>query len=106
MIPSEVHSTGLNQVVTATESKSVSLGLGSKPTGDIFCGVGDLLLSFSPLWNLQQQVSVGSRLDRAQAAREPRPNLYSGRLRLYLSRTDYDTPQDYLLRARTPATAP
>jgi hypothetical protein len=24
----------------------------------------------------------------------PRPNLYSGRLRLYLSRIDYDTPQD------------
>jgi hypothetical protein len=32
-----------------------------------------------------------------QTAREPRPNLYSGRMRLYLSRTDYDTPQDYLL---------
>jgi len=41
-----------------------------------------------------------------RTAREPRPNLYSGRMRLYLSRTDYDTPQDYLLRARTPATAP
>ncbi|KAG1878176.1 hypothetical protein F4604DRAFT_1923739 [Suillus subluteus] len=34
------------------------------------------------------------------------PNLYGGRLRLYLSRTDYDTPQDCRLRARTPAPAP
>jgi hypothetical protein len=30
----------------------------------------------------------------------------SGRMRLYLSRTDYNAAQDYLLRARTPATAP
>jgi hypothetical protein len=44
MISLEVHPTGLNQVVAATESKSVSLGVGSKPTGDIFCDVGDLLL--------------------------------------------------------------
>ncbi|KAG1807674.1 uncharacterized protein BJ212DRAFT_1303384 [Suillus subaureus] len=28
-------------------------------------------------------------------AQEPRPNRYSGRLRLYLSRTDYSIAQDY-----------
>ncbi|KAG2032100.1 hypothetical protein BDR03DRAFT_970926 [Suillus americanus] len=35
-----------------------------------------------------------------------RPNFCGGRRRLYLSRTDYDTLQDYRLRARTPAPAP
>ncbi|KAG1903235.1 uncharacterized protein F5891DRAFT_977829 [Suillus fuscotomentosus] len=46
------------------------------------------------------------RLERARTAREPRPDLYSGRLRLYLWRTDYDMRENYRLRARTPATAP
>jgi len=45
-------------------------------------------------------------MERAWTAREPRPDLYGGRLRLCLSRTDYDTREDYRLRARTPATAP
>jgi hypothetical protein len=33
---SEVHLTGLSHVVTTTESKSVSLGVGSKPANNIF----------------------------------------------------------------------
>ncbi|KAG1797427.1 uncharacterized protein HD556DRAFT_255606 [Suillus plorans] len=45
-----------------------------------------------------------SPVERARTAREPRPDLYGGRLRLCLSRTDYDTREDYRLRARTPAT--
>jgi hypothetical protein len=36
MVSSEVHLTGLRQVVTTTESKSVSLGVGSKPASKIF----------------------------------------------------------------------
>jgi hypothetical protein len=35
MVPSPVHQTGHSQVVTTTESKSVSLGVGSK----YFCGI-------------------------------------------------------------------
>ncbi|KAG1833653.1 hypothetical protein DFJ58DRAFT_918058 [Suillus subalutaceus] len=47
-------------------------------------------------------------MEQARISREiPRSNLYSGRLRLYLSRTDYNLlAQDYRLRTRTPATAP
>ncbi|KAG1811848.1 kinase-like domain-containing protein [Suillus subaureus] len=57
-------------------------------------------------WSMESELDLVMRCNGHGLQGKPRPNLYSGRLRLYLSRTDYDKPQDYRLRARTPATAP
>lgn len=49
-------------------------------------------------------VNVAHSVTGKDCKGNPRPDFYGGRLRLYLSRTGYDTRVDYRLPARAPAT--